>query len=72
MIDPGPHDILNPTASVIHYRPVAIYYGHNIEEKNKSRLHSIAALKGIKEYEMKIDYTSPSYEMRFRPVREIR
>lgn len=72
MIDPGPHDVFNPKASVIDYRPVAIYYGHKIEEENKNRLHSIAALKGIKEYEMKIDYTSPSYEMRFRPVGEIR
>ena len=68
MIDPGPHDVLNPTASAIEYRPVAIYYGRNIEEENKSRLHSIAAAKGIKEYQMYIDYASTAYEMGCREV----
>lgn len=66
MIDPGPHDILNPTSSFIEYRPVAIYYGRNIEAKNKERLHEIAAEKGIKEYEMVIDYAGEKYEMGIR------
>lgn len=66
MVDPGPHDILNPTPSVIEYRPIAIYYGRNIEAKNKERLHRIAESKGIKEYEMVIDYAGEKYEMGIR------
>lgn len=66
MIDPGPHDILNPAPSVMEYRPVAIYYGRNIEAKNRERLHEIAAAKGIKEYEMVIDYAGERYEMGIR------
>ena len=68
MIDPGPHDIMNPTPSVIEYPPTAIYYGKSIEEGNRNRLHSIAVSKGIKEYKMIIDPSSPLYEMRFRQV----
>lgn len=67
MIDAGPHDIMNPSASTVYYRPAAIYYGQKIDDKIKSRLHSIAATKGIKEYEMVIDYASPSYEMNYKP-----
>lgn len=66
MIDPGPHDILNPKPSIIEYRPVAIYYGHNISLDNKARLHEIAKEKGIKEYEMYIDRGSQKYEMQYR------
>ena len=68
MIDPGPHDVLNPVPSVIDYRPVAIYYGKNIDINNKNRLHKIAVAKGIKEYEMLIDCGGEKYEMRYRPL----
>ena len=68
MIDSGPHDILNPTLSAINYAPVAIYYGTNIEETNKNRLHTIAAAKGIKEYEMIIDNTDRKYVMGYKPL----
>ena len=68
LIESGPHDIINPKASVINYRPVAIYYGRNIDEKNRSRLHTIASAKGIKEYEMTIDYAGEKYEMGWREV----
>lgn len=68
MIDPGPHDVLNPVASVIEYRPVAIYYGKNIDIKNKTRLHKIAVAKGIKEFEMLIDCGGEKYEMGYRPL----
>ena len=67
MIDPRPHDIMTPTPSVIEYRPIAIYYGKNIEVEKRNRLHSIAVSKGINEYEMIIDPSSPLYEMRFKP-----
>ena len=63
MIDPGPHDILNPTSSFIEYRPKAIYYGQNIEAKNKEHLHAIAAEKGIGEFEMRIDCDGEGYGM---------
>lgn len=68
MIDPGPHDINKPAPSVIDYRPVAIYYGQNISPKDKACLHKIALAKGIKEFEMFIDYGAQEYEMRYRPL----
>ena len=66
MIDPGPHDIFNQTSTYVEYKPIAIYYGSNIEEKNKNRLHNIATSKCIKEFEMFIDYASSQYEMRYK------
>ena len=68
MIDPGPHDILNPGPTFIEYRPKAIYYGQNIEAKNMDRLHGIAVEKGIEEFEMKIDCEGSGYGMRVREV----
>ena len=66
IIDPGPHDPIHPKPSVIHYKPVAIYYGENIAKDKQERLHQIAAAKGIREYKMDVDETSKVYEMRVR------
>ena len=66
IIDPGPHDVLNPKPSVIHYKPVAIYYGENIPRNKLERLHQIALKKGIVEYKMDVDLTGGGYEMRVR------
>ena len=68
MIDPGPHDVLKPASSAIEYRPVAIYYGQNIDIKNKRRLHSVAVDKGIGEYEMTVDCGGERYEMGYRTL----
>ena len=68
MIDPGLHDLQNPTPSVIEFQPVAIYFGQNMSPKDKVRLHKISLEKGIREYEMYIDYGSQKYEMLYRPI----
>lgn len=66
IIDPGPHDPIHPKPSVIHYKPVAIYYGENIPKDKQERLHQIAVAKGIREYKMDVDETAKVYEMRVR------
>lgn len=66
IIDPGPHDVLNPEPTVIHYKPVAIYYGENIPRNKLERLHQIALKKDIVEYKMDVDLTGGGYEMRVR------
>ena len=68
MIDPGPHDILNPAPTFIEYRPKAIYYGQNIEARNKEWLHAIAEEKGIEEFEMMIDCKGEGYGMEVRSL----
>lgn len=54
--------------SAISYSPVAIYYGQHMKRRNRSILHKIAQEKGIREYEMYIDYSSPAFEMKYRPA----
>ncbi len=50
----------------ISLKPTAIYYGRNISQDNKKKLHDIALTKNIKEYDMYIDYVSDKYEMLYR------
>lgn len=69
MIDCTLRDITDTKPSKILYKPVAIYYGRHISKEHKELLHEIAQAKGIKEYEMYIDYTAPKYEMRAREYR---
>lgn len=66
MIDPTPRDITDEKASAIHYKPVAIYYGQHMSGDDKRRLHEVAKEKGMKEYEMYLDYSSQKYEMLYR------
>lgn len=54
-------------ASAIPYRPKAIYYGARMDAGKKDLLHGIAQEKGIRDYEMYIDYSSPVYEVKYRP-----
>jgi len=63
MIDSTPRDITEEKASAIHYKPVAIYYGRLMSSDDKNRLHEVAMEKGIKEFEMYLDYSSQKYEM---------
>lgn len=67
LIDSTPRDYFDKSASAIPYRPTAIYYGQNMPLEQKRELHMIASEKGIKEYEMYLDYSSPRYEMLYRP-----
>lgn len=66
LIDFSLRDFSDDRPSAIHYEPVAIYYGQKMPHENKSRLHQIAQEKGLKEFEMYLDYSSPSYEMKYR------
>ena len=66
LINSAPREITDNNPSVISYKPVAIYYGKYISGEHKERLHEIAQRKGIKEYEMYVDYSAPEYEMRYR------
>lgn len=68
LIDSSPRNITDDSPSVIHFKPVAIYYGLHMEENKKAQLHEIALEKQIKEYQMYIDYASSKYEMLFRRV----
>jgi len=70
MIDSTPRDITDDKASAIHYKPVAIYYGRHMNGDDKKRLHEVAMDKGIKEYEMYLDYSSLKYEMLYREYKE--
>lgn len=68
MINMTPRTITDTTPSTIQYKPVAIYYGKHISGNRKMQLHQIAQEKGLREYEMFIDYSSEKYEMRHREV----
>lgn len=70
MIDLTQRDITDEKASAIHYKPVAIYYGRHMSGDDKRRLHKVAKEKGIKEYEMYLDYSSLRYEMLYREYKE--
>ena len=67
LIDPRLQDPSNPKPTVLQYRPKAIYYGTGIDKAHLARLHDIAVRKGIREYEMYIDYGSSKYELQYRP-----
>lgn len=66
LVDYTFHDITDKSASAISYRPKAIYYGARMDAGKKGLLHGIAQEKGIQDYEMFIDYTSPVYEVKYR------
>lgn len=66
LVDYTFHDITDKSASAISYRPKAIYYGARMDAGRKGLLHGIAQEKGIQDYEMFIDYTSPVYEVKYR------
>ena len=68
LIDTTGGDITHERTSAIPFEPVAIYYGRHMSQENKDCLHLIAQEKRIKEFEMYVDYSSPLYEMRFRPA----
>lgn len=42
----------------------AIYYGPDIPSKDKEKLHNIAHKKGMKEYDVSIDFESPKYDLK--------
>lgn len=67
LIDLTPRDFFDKSASAILYRPVAVYYGLNMPLEHRRELHAIASEKGIKEFEMYLDYSSPRFEMKYRP-----
>lgn len=67
LIDSTSRDYFDNSASAIPYRPEAIYYGRSISPEHKQELHAIAREKGIKEFEMYLDYSSPRFEMLYRP-----
>lgn len=67
LIDSTPRYFLDNSASAIPYRPVAVYYGQHMLPEHKQMMHSIASEKGIKEFEMYLDYSSPKFEMLYRP-----
>lgn len=67
LIDPRLQDPYNPKPTVTQSRPKAIYYGAGIDKAHLTKLHEIAVLKGIREYEMYIDYGSSKYELQYRP-----
>jgi len=71
LVDYTFHNISDRTVSAIPYKPKAIYYGARMDEGKKGLLHGIAQEKGIREYEMYIDYSSPVYEVKYRPYGQV-
>lgn len=69
LLNYSPRDVYDNEASVIQFKPSAIYYGTMMQSNIKDQLHQIANNKGIKEYEMYIDVSSPKYEMLFKPYK---
>lgn len=71
LLNYSPRDnIFEKKVSVVHYKPKAIYYGAKMSLQVKEQLHQVAREKGISEYEMYIDYSSPSYDMPYRAFKE--
>lgn len=69
LVDYSMRNYLAENITSINYKPTAIYYGVYIANKNKERLHKIAKSKGIAEFDMYIDYSSPKYEMMYKSHR---
>lgn len=66
LVDYSTRNYLVENITSINYKPTAIYYGVHISSENKERLHKIAKAKGIAEFDMYIDYSSPRYEMMYK------
>ena len=66
LVDYSTRNYLVENITSINYKPTAIYYGVHISNENKERLHKIAKAKGIAEFDMYIDYSSPKYEMMYK------
>lgn len=66
LVDYSTRNYLVENITSINYKPTAIYYGVHISNENKERLHKIATAKGIAEFDMYIDYSSPRYEMMYK------
>ncbi len=47
----------------------AIYYGPDIEDRDKEYLHKIAMLKGLEEYDISLEYDNPKYDLRISELR---
>lgn len=67
LIDTTPRDYRSEKPSVVHMKPIAIYYGQRMSLEDKRELHEIALEKGIKEYCMYIDNSSLEYKMQYKP-----
>ena len=59
-------NIILENNTCVTLKPTAIYYGTNMSLDDKRKLHEIALNKGIKEYDMYIDFASEKYEMLYR------
>ena len=66
LVDYSTRNYLVENITSINYKPTAIYYGVRIANENKEQLHEIAKAKGIAEFDMYIDYSSPKYEMMYK------
>lgn len=67
LLNYAPRNANESGVSMIQYKPSAIYYGADMQSTIKEQLHEIAKDKGIMEYEMFIDDSSPKYEMLYKP-----
>lgn len=63
LVDYSPRNYLTEKVTSVKYKPTAIYYGVHIASEDKECLHKIAKQKGIAEFQMHIDFSSPRYEM---------
>lgn len=66
LVDYSMRNYLVENITSINYKPTAIYYGVHIANENKERLHKIAKTKGIAEFDMYIEYSSPKYEIMYK------
>ncbi len=58
------NDILNTAPKFIEdITPIAIYYGSKMADEDKDQLHEIAQSKGIKEYQMYVDFASSEFAL---------
>lgn len=65
---PQKQDDIHNDVEFFIYKPKAIYYGANMSKNDRMKLHTIALRKGIPEYEMFLDETSPKFVMNYRSV----
>jgi len=56
-------DVLNSCSGPCIIRPNSIYYGCNIDEENRKRLHELALEKNLQEFQMRIDNSSMKFEV---------
>lgn len=64
-------DVLKKCAEPRIILPNSIYYGCHISEENRKQLHEIAIEKNLQEFQMRIDNSSMTYDVKADEIKDI-